>query len=183
MDNTRERDTPAEEIHFGVTLACSIRWVLTAESTLSTIYLSKVKLADAYIFLWVRVEDTQYTAFIFPKCDSSDEHPVGFHFSLPMGSVDSTPYFFMETGTVMGMVNHSLPENQTPPPHPLEGDASNQAETDSGKPEPAHEWKWAQVPLAQQAAALAQVDVYLDNLVSACQGFCTERAQMVWHLL
>ena len=89
----------------------------------------------------------------------------------------------METETVMGMVNHSLPENQTPPPHHLEGDASNQAETDSGKPEPAHEWKWAQVPPAQQAAALAQVDVYLDNLVSACQGVCTEREQTIWHLL
>ena len=69
IDNTRERDSPAEEMNFGGALACSVRWVITAESALDTIYLIKVELDDVYMRLWVRVEDTQYTAFISPKCD------------------------------------------------------------------------------------------------------------------
>ena len=47
--------------------------------------------------LWVRMKDFPSVAFIIPKKNPRDQQLVGFHLSLPMGYVDSAPYFCMET--------------------------------------------------------------------------------------
>ena len=71
--------------------------VLIADTSLGPLYLSKVDLANAYMHLWVRLEDTTSTAFLITKLHPANKHLVGFHLYLPMGWMDSAPYFCMAT--------------------------------------------------------------------------------------
>ena len=57
------------------------------------VYLGKVYLADDYMWMWVRLEDTPSVAFLVPWKKPNDEELVGFHLDLPMGYMDSTPFF------------------------------------------------------------------------------------------
>ena len=56
-----------EAICFRGTLKGVIEQLLAADSQIGPVYLSKVYLVDAYMRMWVRVEDTPATAFIIPK--------------------------------------------------------------------------------------------------------------------
>ena len=53
-------------MRFGGTLQCILKQVLTADLHLGPVYLSRVDLADAYMRLWVRMEDVPYVAFLIP---------------------------------------------------------------------------------------------------------------------
>ena len=92
-------------MNFGVTLHHIIRRVLMANPRLGPVYLEKVDLADAYMRLWVRLEDTPSVAFLLPRKRPTDEQLVGFHLSLHMGYVDSVPYFCMSTETMEDIAN------------------------------------------------------------------------------
>ena len=82
-----------EAMRFGGALLSILKQVLTTDPRLGTVYLSKVDLADAYMWLWVRMGDVPSVAFLIPKKTPSNTQLVGFHLSLPMGYIDSAPYF------------------------------------------------------------------------------------------
>ena len=82
-----------DAMRFGGALLHILKQVLTSESRLGTVYLIKVDLADAYMRLWVRMEDIPSAAFLIPKKNPSNTHLVGFHISVPMWNIDSDPYF------------------------------------------------------------------------------------------
>ena len=93
MNKSTVHNAPLESMHFGGTLYRVIRHALTAEPRLGVVYLSKLDLDDAYIYLWLRVEDFPSIAFLFPKNNEADDQFVGFHMLLPIGFVNSAPYF------------------------------------------------------------------------------------------
>ena len=128
------------------------------------------------------MEDTTSTAFLLPKLNSDDEQLVGLHLSLPVGFVDSAPYFCMATEAVTDLANQYMPVRNTAPPQLMEGYAAASAETDDAPPDPAHDRKWAQIPQNWRAVALEKVDVYLDDFIYTCQGGRSKRTQMVRHL-
>ena len=74
-----------EAIRFRGALMRILKKVLTAEPRLGTVYLSKVDLADAYMRLWVRMEDVPPFAFLILKKTPSNTQLVGSHLFLPMG--------------------------------------------------------------------------------------------------
>ena len=82
-----------EAMRFGGALQRILKQVLTADPCLVTVYLSKVDLADAYIRLWVKMEDFPSVAFLVPKKNTSNTQLVGFHLSLPMGKL-TVPHTF-----------------------------------------------------------------------------------------
>ena len=82
-----------EAIRFRGALLQILKKVLTADLRLGTVYLSKVDLADAYMSLWVRIEDFPSVTFLILKKTPRDTQLVGFHLSLSMGYIDSDPYF------------------------------------------------------------------------------------------
>ena len=86
-----------ETIYFRGVLLRILNKVLTADLQLGPVCLSKVDLADAYMRLWVRMEEVPSIAFPIPKKTPSDTQLVGFHLSLSMGYNGSAPYFCMAT--------------------------------------------------------------------------------------
>ena len=53
-------------MRFGGTLQRILQHVLTTDLHLGPVYLSRVDLADAYMRLWVRMEDVPSVAFLTP---------------------------------------------------------------------------------------------------------------------
>ena len=93
LNKTSKRLAPMEAMHFGGALQRILKQVLTADLFLGPVYLIKVDLADAYMKLWVMMEDVPYVAFFTPNKNTSDTQLVVFHLSLPMGYIDSAPCF------------------------------------------------------------------------------------------
>ena len=50
--------------------------------------------------IWVRPEDTPSLAFVAPPHPSDTKTLIDFHLSLPMGYVDSPPYFCCNRKTI-----------------------------------------------------------------------------------
>ena len=137
-------------------------------------------LDEAYMRLWVRLKDTLSVTFLIPMKNPTDKQLLGFHISLPMGYVDITPYFCMYTENIADMANFSMDGRQVAPPHPLKGlaDVPSLAEL---APKQDNDKQWTRTPPEKQVNALAQVDIYLDNFISTCQGGPKERCQILLH--
>ena len=56
-----------EAIRFRVALIRILKKVHTDDPHLGPVHLSKVDLADAYMRLWVRMEDDPFVSFLIPK--------------------------------------------------------------------------------------------------------------------
>ena len=108
-----------EAMRFSGTLQTIIHCVLAADPCLGPVYLRKVYLSDAYMSLWVQLEDLPYTALLVPKKTQEELQLVGFHFSLKMGYVDSASYFYMTTETVTNLANTSIATRHESGEHPL----------------------------------------------------------------
>ena len=141
-------------MRFGGTLARIVRRALTMDPTLGPVYLRKVDLSNAYMHLWVIMEYTSSASLLLPNLNPANKQLVGFHLSLPMGFMDSAPYFFMVTETVTDLDNQAIPVQHTIPPHLLERDTYTHAETDDGYPDSVPDQKWKEAPQNRRAADL-----------------------------
>ena len=83
-----------------------------------TVFMAKTDLSDAYMRVWIRFEDVAKLAFVVPPLLGDTEPLIGFHLSLPMGYVKSTPYFCIVMETIADLVNEN--ETRFTHPHPLE---------------------------------------------------------------
>ena len=84
-------------------------------------YLRKVDLADNYMRILVHLKDTPSVELLLPKNGTEDEQLVGFHLYLPMGYVDSAPYFCMSMEKIIDITNSAMDGRHTEPPHPSRG--------------------------------------------------------------
>ena len=57
LNNIAERLSPMEAMHFRVALLHILKQVLTSNLRLGPVYLRKVDLADAYMWLWAQPRD------------------------------------------------------------------------------------------------------------------------------
>ena len=112
-------------MRFGKALYRVIDCILNAPSKLGPTFLNKVDLSDAYLHIWVRLEDIPSVAFLVPKATPDEDQLVGFHLSIPMGYVESAAFFCVTTETVKDRALDTLYPRHTVPPHHLE----NLAET------------------------------------------------------
>ena len=128
-------------MHFGGALQLILKQVLTVDPGLGPVYLSKVDLVDAYMRLWVRMEEVPSVNFLIPKKNRNTQL-VGFHLSLPMGYVDNASYFFMETYTVADLANKAIYQREQAHEHPLEMAADARAADYSGAPEAQYDVRW-----------------------------------------
>ena len=103
-----KRSAPMEAMRFEGALQRILRQVLTFDPLRDLVYLSKVDMDDAYMRLWVRMEDVPSLAFLILKNNPSYLQLVGFYLFLPMGCVDRAPYFFLATETLSDLTNNSI---------------------------------------------------------------------------
>eukprot|EP00957_Ditylum_brightwellii_P118612 9046788-Ditylum_brightwellii.AAC.1 len=53
------------------------------------VFTSKTDLLDAYMRVWLQLEDAPYLASVVPAHPSNTNPVVAFHLSVPMGWIDS----------------------------------------------------------------------------------------------
>ena len=138
------------------------------------VYLGKVDLADAYMRLWVRLEDTPSMTFLIPSKTPTNKQLFVFHLYLPMGYVDNTPFFCLSMETIKDMANAAMDECHMDLTHPLEVLANSPALEDR-PPMTDDKKQWTQTSPDQRGHTLDQVDAYLDGFISTRQGGPTER--------
>ena len=136
-------------------------------------------------------------AVIFPK-HPNEEQMVALPFSLPMGWVESVPYFCAATEMIVDLAN-GLPANKWLPPHPMEELANTPPppeeapatlnsmaclQSDTGRNNLVHN------PILSDHAVLCPLqkpvestDIYLDDFIMAIQGSETICLQHLRHLL
>ena len=71
------------------------------------------------MWLCFRLKNTSSVEFLIPRKKITDGKLLGFHLSLPMGYMDSVPYFYMSTDTIADIKNYSVDGHHMDPPHPL----------------------------------------------------------------
>ena len=79
-------------MRFGKALYRVIDCILRAPPELGSTFLNKGDLADAYMRIWVRLEDIPSVAFLVPKATPEEDQLVGFHLTIPMGYVESAAF-------------------------------------------------------------------------------------------
>ena len=175
-----------EAMRFGKALYRVIDCILPAPPKLGPTFLSKADLADAYMLIWVRLEEIPSVAFLVLKTTLDEEQLVGCHLLIPMGYVKSAAFFCATTETVKDQTLDTLPTLHTAPPHHLEN------LTDTKPPQtPAEEVaatleannNLEALSLHARDTTLAHVKIYLDDFISITKGGPTERRQMTRHLV
>ena len=106
-------------MRLGFTLRRIMRRVLMADPMLGPVYLGKVDLADSYMRIWVRLEDTPSVGFLILRKIPTDKQLVGFHLSLTMGYVGIAPFFCLLTETITDMASAAMDDHHKAPPHPI----------------------------------------------------------------
>ena len=79
------------------------------------------------------------------------------------------------------MANESTDNRHKEPPYPLNF-LEDTPELSERAPNNADEKQWMRIPPKQRVQTLAQVDVYVEDFISNCQGVPKEKCQMLYHL-
>ena len=153
--------------------------------------------ADGFCREWLTLDAILMLAVIFPKYPN-EEQMVALPFSLPMGWVESVPYFCAATETIADLAN-GLPANKWLPPHPMEelvntplpleetpATLNSMAclQSDTSCDNPVHNAILSDhAVLCPLQKSVWSTDIYLDNFIMAIQGSETIHLQHLWCLL
>jgi hypothetical protein len=118
------RLAPAEAMQFGRTLQRTLTHIVHADPRFGPPKLAKLDIADGFYRVNLNIVDIPKLAVILPPCNGVPL--VALPLSLPMGWVESPPYFTALTETACDLANsamrYSTPSLTTP--HRLEPDAN-----------------------------------------------------------
>ena len=149
--------------------------------------MSKTDLADAYMRVWIKIDDVPKLSVAIPPAMGDDEQLIGFHLSLPMGYIESTPFFCAASETVADFANHS--ERRTTP-HTLEALAATKpakihtacAGVLSDLEETALEHHLRQYSTKELTSCLEYTDVYVDDFILLMQSTRAMRKSTIRNL-
>ena len=98
---------PRESMQFGRALKRVLRTIVRADPKYGPVYLSKIDIADGFYRVWLQAMDILKLGVTLP---STPGHPplVAFPLVLPMGWVESPPYFAVLTETACDLTNNQL---------------------------------------------------------------------------
>lgn len=163
---------PPEAMQFGRTLQRVISRILHADPRYGDVYLSKIDIADGFYRVWLQTADIHKLGVVLPT--SPGQPPlIAFPLTLPMGWVESPPYFTTLTETACDLANTRLRTRTAARAHStahrLEAVAATQ-------PDDAVEVQ-GKGGLPRQAAhhapggrpPVAAVDVYVDDFILMAQ--------------
>ena len=98
---------PSEAMQFGRALQRVMTRVVQAERRYGHVYLAKIDIADGFYRVWLQIADIPKLGVVLP---TSPGQPalIAFPLTLPMGWVESPPYFTALTETACDLANQSL---------------------------------------------------------------------------
>ncbi len=98
---------PPEAMQFGRALQRIISTVVHANPRYGDVYLAKIDIADGFYRVWLQIADIQKLGVVLPT--SPGQPPlIAFPLTLPMGWVESPPYFTALTETACDLANIKL---------------------------------------------------------------------------
>ncbi|KAI2501864.1 hypothetical protein MHU86_12629 [Fragilaria crotonensis] len=98
---------PKEAMQFGRALQRVISTIVQADRCFGPVHLSKIDIADGFYRVWLQITDIPKLGVALPL--ASECHPlVAFPLALPMGWVESPPYFTALTETACDLANAAL---------------------------------------------------------------------------
>eukprot|EP00957_Ditylum_brightwellii_P036438 2759247-Ditylum_brightwellii.AAC.1 len=74
-------------MQFNRALHWLLKQIFLANPDLGSVYIAKVDLADAYMQIWICLEDIPLLAFMVLKNHANLELLIGFHLFVPMGYI------------------------------------------------------------------------------------------------
>jgi hypothetical protein len=182
---------PTEAMQFGGTLQRVINDIVRANPKYGPVYLMKVDIADGYYRIWVRAEDIPKLGVAIPAL-TGGEPLVAFPMALPMGWVNSPPYFCAASETAADLANEKAMKNVHPLPHRLENDANTlpveplcpvlTSDAAAAVPIP-HRDNPMLVKDRNTRRKLGRFDLYVDDYVGTMQGGPKRKLQMTRILL
>ena len=110
---------PSEAMQFGRALQRLLSRILHADPRFGPIYISKIDIADGFYRIWLLPRDIPKLGVLFPTAPGAVPL-IGFPLTLPMGWVESPPFFSAATETVADLANSRFSSPLCPPPHRLE---------------------------------------------------------------
>jgi hypothetical protein len=110
--------SPVEALEFGSALGRLLFHIRHANPRFGPTYMSKTDLADGFYRLWLAARDIPNLGVVFPT-EAGEEPLVAFPLALPMGWVESPPYFCCTATKSVADLANAVPTNLTPPCIPL----------------------------------------------------------------
>ena len=178
---------PSESMQFGHALWRLLHQLVYANPKFGPVHLIKVDIADGFYRLHLNPQAIPALGVILPALDPTNSEPlIAFPLTLPMGWVESPPWFCVATETGADLANHQLAQT---PHQPLASAGSKQhrltvlANTVPEPPllspittESLHSTTSppSRLPQFTSVASLRYVDVYMDDYLMAMQGSPTE---------
>jgi hypothetical protein len=166
VNDETARLAPPEAMQFGRTLHRLIQRIVHAAPAYGPVYLGKIDISDGFYRIGLQPRDIPRLGVILPT--TSGEPLVALPLALPMGWVESPPYFTAVTETACDLANARLHNPAPLPHHPLEP----VSQTPPPDTKPSADWT---PRLAAHGSArprpppLAYTDVYVDDFVLAAQ--------------
>ena len=161
------RLAPPEAMQFGKALQCVLAKVVHADPYYGPVSMGKIDIADGFYRIRLQARDIPKLGVILPS--DGNEPLVAFLLALPMGWVESPPYFTSVTETACDLLNSALRRGDNPPPHHLESIA---ATPPLDTTPPTGEWapRLARTGSTMpRSSPLAYGDVYVDDFILLAQ--------------
>jgi hypothetical protein len=151
-------------VQFGRTLIRVLQDIVYANPAQGPVFLFKLDIADGFYRVWLKPEDIPKSAVSFPTRES-EKTVLAFPLALPMGWVESPPYFCAVTETITDLANQRL----------RAGDLSQEIwhrldEAADTRPVDAPLQCWWDGAGDPATTPLAVFDVYVDDFIGAAQG-------------
>jgi hypothetical protein len=176
---------PGQSMQFVHALHRILRVILEAHPRFGPVYMCKIDIADGFYRVWLLPADIPKLSVVLPTMDG-EEPLISFPLALPMGWVNSPPYFCAATETMCDLANTSIKARNTFKVHPLDDVSETPV-----PPEPPMPRSCAApsklialpeavgVPVADQATRLvASHDVYVDDFISIAKGNSKRRREV-----
>ena len=112
------KEEPPEAIQFGGAFKRLLHQIVTADPDFGPVFMLNIDMSDAYMRVWIRLEDVPKLASVVPPHTDDAEPLIGLHLPLPMGYVESAQYFCTTAETVVDLVNGDWVSTATAPPTP-----------------------------------------------------------------
>ena len=163
---------PAEAMQFGQALQRVLKSILEADPRYGPVHLAKIDIADGFYRVWVQFKDVPKLGVLLPT--SPGEAPlIAFPLTLPMGWVESPPYFTVLTETACDLANARLRRRAAAAtPHRLETVASTPPSDEATAGNPLHKERTrsfgrlrSHKRCSEGRPPTAYVDVYVDDFL------------------
>lgn len=133
VNDETARWAPHEAMQFGKALQRILTKVVHADPAYGPVYLAKIDIADGFYRISLYPRDIPCLGVILPSARGT-EPLVALPLALPMGWVESPPYFTAVTETACDLLNALLKRASHLPPHRLEALAATPVAGDTAPP-------------------------------------------------